>query len=191
MNPHKMNKVDLSQLNEQEQKAFQMYGKLPQKNLLSKINKERKYFDSGDYMMSKAGVSPPQPLGTAIPTPEGVPHASPPTNGQLSSSPTNSNSIPDQAARRPSQAIVGMGISPAAESEAMGIPGSHQRRGSERCAEAFGAAALTPRSHSRISPPGTFREGVPPQSSYPIHHGNFGSSPVKTSALARRTDEEM
>lgn len=29
----------LQQLNEQEQKAFQMYGKLPQKNLLSKINK--------------------------------------------------------------------------------------------------------------------------------------------------------
>lgn len=26
-------------MNEQEQKAFQMYGKLPQKNLLSKINK--------------------------------------------------------------------------------------------------------------------------------------------------------
>lgn len=108
-------------MSEQELKAFKMYGKVPAKNLLTKMQKvsrngrvvrvvsgdrrqstgqdrcdcdcavvvdddgcalscearadpftqERKYFDSGDYMMSKAGVSPPQPLGTAIPTPEG------------------------------------------------------------------------------------------------------------------------
>lgn len=32
---------------------------------------DRKYFDSGDYMMSKAGVASAQAPGTAIPTPEG------------------------------------------------------------------------------------------------------------------------
>lgn len=119
---------------------------------------------------------------------------SPPTNGQLASSPTNSAQAPDAGTRRPSQAVVGMGISPAAESEAVGIPG-RQRRGSDRCDDLSlcpSAAALTPRSH-RISPPGTFRDGVPPQSSYPINHnhGAFGSSPVKTSGLARRADEDM
>lgn len=54
---------------------------------------ERKYFDSGDYMMNKAGVMSdtaggPLKVGTAIPTPEHVQHASPPS---LSASPTNSS----------------------------------------------------------------------------------------------------
>lgn len=40
--------------------------------------KERKYFDSGDYNMHKAGVKPEQPSGTAIPTPERLPHVQPP-----------------------------------------------------------------------------------------------------------------
>lgn len=74
-------------MTEQEQKAFKMFGKVPAKNLLTKMQKvrhprlsgrveslmmqDRKYFDSGDYMMNKAGVGNAQPLGTAIPTPEG------------------------------------------------------------------------------------------------------------------------
>lgn len=45
-------------------------------------------------------------------------------------------------------------------------------------------------SSLRISPPGTFREPQPP-SSYPIHHGSLSSSPIKTSALARRTDDDI
>jgi hypothetical protein len=73
-------------MSEQDQKAFKMYGKIPGKNLLTKMQKvrrfglisptyadvqDRKYFDSGDYMMSKAGVASAQAPGTAIPTPEG------------------------------------------------------------------------------------------------------------------------
>jgi hypothetical protein len=73
-------------MSEQDQKAFKMYGKVPGKNLLTKMQKvssgtriarlaadrqDRKYFDSGDYMMSKAGVASAQAPGTAIPTPEG------------------------------------------------------------------------------------------------------------------------
>jgi hypothetical protein len=37
---------------------------------------ERKYFDSGDYALSKAGKAPQQSVGTAIPNPETIPHAS-------------------------------------------------------------------------------------------------------------------
>lgn len=37
--------------------------------------RERKFFDSGDYAMSKAGVSSGEAVGTAIPSPADVPHA--------------------------------------------------------------------------------------------------------------------
>lgn len=80
LNPHKNNKVDISvlfplpfqpsvrrhpltpfpsqSLTEEEQKLFRLYGKLPnKKDLIQNKLKERKYFDSGDYAMSKAGKS--------------------------------------------------------------------------------------------------------------------------------------
>jgi len=85
LNPHKNNKVDISvrsspdpptpkkpslpqrltrpvcliqSLSEEEAKLFRLYGKLPnKKDLLQNKLKERKYFDSGDYAMSKAGKS--------------------------------------------------------------------------------------------------------------------------------------
>ncbi|KAI0356440.1 Endosulfine-domain-containing protein [Trametes cingulata] len=98
MLPAKRNKVDLSKLTEEEQKLFRLYGKLPtHKNVLTKMQKERKYFDSGDYALSKAGKAPQNTVGTAIPSPENIPHAtSPPVHQTLSVSPTNSsmNAIP-------------------------------------------------------------------------------------------------
>jgi len=97
MLPYQRNKIDISKLNPQEQQLFAKYGKLPtHKNVLMK-QKERKYFDSGDYALSKAGVAPPTTVGTAIPNPENIPHASSP-NGHgaghqsLSISPTTSTS---------------------------------------------------------------------------------------------------
>ncbi|KAJ8080398.1 hypothetical protein AAF712_003160 [Marasmius tenuissimus] len=96
MHPAQRNKVDISKLNEQEQLLFRKYGKLPtHKNTLMKMQKDRKYFDSGDYALSKAGVAPQSTVGTAIPNPENIPHASsPPANGHqgLSISPTNPTS---------------------------------------------------------------------------------------------------
>ncbi|KAJ3830611.1 Endosulfine-domain-containing protein [Lentinula raphanica] len=97
MLPAKRNKVDISKLNEQEQLLFAKYGKLPtHKNMLMKMQKDRKYFDSGDYALSKAGVTSQESVGTTIPNPENIPHASsPPTNGSmqsLSTSPTNPTS---------------------------------------------------------------------------------------------------
>ncbi|CCU97407.1 unnamed protein product [Malassezia sympodialis ATCC 42132] len=76
MLPHQQNKIDTSSLSEEEQKLFRLYGKLPnRKDLLANKLKERKYFDSGDYALSKAGRAPKQSVGTAIPNPEMVPHA--------------------------------------------------------------------------------------------------------------------
>ncbi|KAJ7644269.1 camp-regulated phosphoprotein/endosulfine conserved region-domain-containing protein [Roridomyces roridus] len=96
MLPAKRNKIDISKLNEQEQLLFAKYGKLPNhKNVLMKMQKDRKYFDSGDYALSKAGVEPQNTVGTAIPNPENIPHASSPSNGHqggLSISPTNPTS---------------------------------------------------------------------------------------------------
>lgn len=54
----------------------------------NKLKQERKYFDSGDYALSKAGKAPQQSVGTAIPNPETIPHAS------TVSSPPSSNAAP-------------------------------------------------------------------------------------------------
>ncbi|KAH9810036.1 mRNA stability protein [Teratosphaeria destructans] len=80
LNPHQKNKVDISQLTEEEQKLFRLYGKLPnKKDLLQNKLKERKYFDSGDYAMSKAGKSDAGlvgGLGREHPSPDSIPHLS-------------------------------------------------------------------------------------------------------------------
>lgn len=68
---------------------FRLYGKLPtRKDLIGNKLKERKYFDSGDYALSKAGRAPQQSVGTAIPNPETIPHAS------TVSSPPNASAPP-------------------------------------------------------------------------------------------------
>ncbi|KAG9190508.1 Endosulfine-domain-containing protein [Alternaria panax] len=83
MNPHQQNKVDINKMSEQEAKLFRLYGKLPnKKDLLQNKLKERKYFDSGDYALSKAGkagdVGVTQ-VGREHPNPEKIPHIAPPT----------------------------------------------------------------------------------------------------------------
>ncbi|KIM25786.1 hypothetical protein M408DRAFT_50549, partial [Serendipita vermifera MAFF 305830] len=76
-------------MTEEEKKLFMLYGKLPtHKNVLTKVQKDRKYFDSGDYALSKAGVAPQSTVGTAIPSPDSIPHASPPSNLTTSQSGT-------------------------------------------------------------------------------------------------------
>ena len=51
-------KIDLKSLSPQELKLYKMYGRLPsRKDLLKHKLQERKYFDSGDYAMNKAGVT--------------------------------------------------------------------------------------------------------------------------------------
>ncbi|KAI9829760.1 MAG: hypothetical protein M1819_005997 [Sarea resinae] len=86
MNPHQKNKIDISSLSEEEQKLFRLYGKLPnKKDLFQNKLKERKYFDSGDYALSKAGKASDvgvTQIGSQHPSPESIPHlASPTPNG--------------------------------------------------------------------------------------------------------------
>jgi len=74
MLPARQNKIDLSKLSDAEKKVFQLYGKLPtNKSCLLKIPPERKYFDSGDYALSKAGKTA-EPVGVEHPSPEDIPH---------------------------------------------------------------------------------------------------------------------
>ncbi|KAF9538347.1 hypothetical protein EC957_006906 [Mortierella hygrophila] len=64
-------------MSEQEKKLQRMYGKLPTgRDLLGHKLKERKYFDSGDYALSKAGKTT-TPVGSQHPQPENIPHSNP------------------------------------------------------------------------------------------------------------------
>ncbi|KAG5461324.1 MAG: camp-regulated phosphoprotein/endosulfine conserved region-domain-containing protein [Olpidium bornovanus] len=89
-------KVDVSKLTEEEKKVYQKYGKLPTgKDLLGHKLKDRKYFDSGDYAMNKAGKTT-GPVGTSHPSPENIPHSNP--DPHHSSSPAKESSLVHEAA---------------------------------------------------------------------------------------------
>ncbi|KAI9789675.1 MAG: hypothetical protein M1816_005850 [Peltula sp. TS41687] len=85
MNPHQRNKIDINSLSEDEKRLFRLYGKLPnKKDLLQNKLKERKYFDSGDYALSKAGKASDAgvtQIGSQHPNPENIPHLTSPVNG--------------------------------------------------------------------------------------------------------------
>ncbi|RYP45548.1 hypothetical protein DL768_008140 [Monosporascus sp. mg162] len=91
MNPHQKNKIDIKSLSPDEQRLFRLYGKLPSKSdHFAKHLKERKYFDSGDYAMNKAGKGDSVDtgaVGSQHPVPENIPHLTSPNgangNGQL------------------------------------------------------------------------------------------------------------
>ncbi|OXV11054.1 hypothetical protein Egran_01184 [Elaphomyces granulatus] len=78
MNPLQRNKLDISSMSPDEQRLFRLYGKLPTKrDLLQNKLKERKYFDSGDYALSKAGKASDvgvTNIGSRHPLPENIPH---------------------------------------------------------------------------------------------------------------------
>ena len=75
----------LQSLSPDEQRLFRLYGKLPSKaDHLAKALKERKYFDSGDYALSKAGKAgsvDTGSVGSEHPLPENIPHLSSPNVG--------------------------------------------------------------------------------------------------------------
>ncbi|KAH7084908.1 camp-regulated phosphoprotein/endosulfine conserved region-domain-containing protein [Paraphoma chrysanthemicola] len=84
----------MQKMNADEARLFRLYGKLPnKKDLLQNKLKERKYFDSGDYALSKAGKASDvgvTQVGREHPNPEKIPHIAPPTanglnghNGQI------------------------------------------------------------------------------------------------------------
>ncbi|KAK4126674.1 Endosulfine-domain-containing protein [Parathielavia appendiculata] len=85
MNPHQAKKIDIKSLSPEEQRLFRLYGKLPSRSdHFAKHLKERKYFDSGDYAMSKAGKGDSVDtgaVGSQHPVPENIPHLSSPVSG--------------------------------------------------------------------------------------------------------------
>ncbi|KAK3294981.1 camp-regulated phosphoprotein/endosulfine conserved region-domain-containing protein [Chaetomium fimeti] len=85
MNPHQAKKVDVKSLSPEEQRLFRLYGKLPNRSdHFAKHLKDRKYFDSGDYAMSKAGKGDSVDtgaVGSQHPVPENIPHLSSPISG--------------------------------------------------------------------------------------------------------------
>ncbi|CAO3593314.1 unnamed protein product [Absidia cylindrospora] len=91
MNPAQSNKIDMSQLNEEERKLFKMYG--------HKL-KERKYFDSGDYALSQAGKEPESAIGSEHPSPETIPHSNPAGNTAGSSPVKESPLVPENQERQ-------------------------------------------------------------------------------------------
>jgi len=94
------------QLNEEEQKLLKLYGRLPsKKKILGNKLQDRKFFDSGDYALSRAGKDEPGlHVGHQHPTPENIPHSmtsplgvastqSSANIGQLSGSPVKEPSL--------------------------------------------------------------------------------------------------
>ncbi|KAL1842222.1 hypothetical protein VTJ49DRAFT_5834 [Mycothermus thermophilus] len=72
-------------LSPEEQRLFRLYGKLPSRSdHFAKHLKERKYFDSGDYAMNKAGKGnsvDTGAVGSQHPLPENIPHLTSPVMG--------------------------------------------------------------------------------------------------------------
>ncbi|TIC73697.1 2-oxoglutarate dehydrogenase, E1 component [Wallemia mellicola] len=92
-------KTTMSDLKAQEEQLKSKFGHLKPKKgapgALLGANKGRQYFDSGDYAMQQAGVkTSSEPVGTAIPKPETIPHSSPSANSNALSSSPNSGQQP-------------------------------------------------------------------------------------------------
>ncbi|RSH83608.1 hypothetical protein EHS25_005512 [Saitozyma podzolica] len=132
-------------MSEQDQKARRLYGKFPAKNLLA-VKKDHKYFDSGEYMMAKAGIRTGEALGLGSPGLESVTHATLSDDGcplaEHASSPRDahppqSHTAPESAERDARDLhghSTGVGIYPQETSDAKEMPGvgfGHMRRGSE------------------------------------------------------------
>ncbi|RKO92242.1 camp-regulated phospho protein/endosulfine conserved region-domain-containing protein, partial [Blyttiomyces helicus] len=67
-------------LSDEDKAFYEKYGRLPpqKKQVLGqRLKGDRKYFDSGDYAMSKAGKSSPTEVGSQHPSPERIPHSIP------------------------------------------------------------------------------------------------------------------
>ncbi|KAH9900188.1 Endosulfine-domain-containing protein [Xylariomycetidae sp. FL2044] len=139
MNPHQKNKIDVSSLSPEEQRLFRLYGKLPSKSdHFAKHLKERKYFDSGDYAMSKAGKGDSVDtgsVGSQHPVPENIPHLSSPTHGQ-NGGPGGHHHHPSIHAGGAGGASLGQQSSPVKESSFL-----NRQTSAENAVEDDGAAA--------------------------------------------------
>ncbi|KAJ6131036.1 mRNA stability protein [Penicillium sp. IBT 18751x] len=161
MNPHQQNKVDINAMTPEEQKLFRLYGKMPnKKDLLQNKLKERKYFDSGDYALSKAGKASDvgvTSIGSRHPVPENIPHltaTSPGANNGAGNGGVNAQGqhIPGSISGHPGS-IGFQSRSPAKE-------GSFLHRGTSMSEGSVGPDDDKEAKELSVSPPAA-REGVP------------------------------
>jgi len=163
MNPHQQNKVDIKSLSPDEQRLLRLYGKVPtKKDLLQNKLKERKYFDSGDYALSKAGRASDvgvTNIGSRHPVPENIPHLTASSPG-ANSSVANGNGVHGQGHSIPGS-ISGHPGSIGFQSRSPVKEASFLHRGTS--VDDSGDSVTDDKTggkESSISPP-TVREGVP------------------------------
>ncbi|KAK3392854.1 camp-regulated phosphoprotein/endosulfine conserved region-domain-containing protein [Podospora didyma] len=75
--------IDVKSLSPDEARLFRLYGRIPSQShhFVRHLQKERKYFDSGDYALSQAGKGNTLDVGAVgslHPAPQNIPHPSPP-----------------------------------------------------------------------------------------------------------------
>lgn len=101
-------------LSPEEQRLFRLYGKLPsQAAVFAKNQQQRKYFDSGDYALNKAGKGDGMDTGTVgdkHPDPENIRHGSinSPVGGSIIGAPATGASAGAGAASASSAAPGGV-----------------------------------------------------------------------------------
>ena len=137
-------------LSPDEQRLFRLYGKLPSKaDHLAKALKERKYFDSGDYALSKAGKAgsvDTGSVGSEHPLPENIPHLSSPNVGNAAQGGSgNGNQLHGVAGHSLTGSISGQSGSPVKESSFLNRETSID--------ELDGDKQMGDRAHDSISPP--------------------------------------
>ncbi|KAL8392569.1 hypothetical protein RB595_002673 [Gaeumannomyces hyphopodioides] len=142
MNPHQKNKS----LSPEEQRLFRLYGKLPSKSdHFAKHLKERKYFDSGDYALSKAGKADSVDagsVGSQHPVPENIPHLSSPVSGSSGSSGRANGLIPHL--HPPAGSSAGAAAAAAAGSPVKESSVLHRETSADEVAEEMDKAAAAP-----------------------------------------------
>ncbi|CAI7594169.1 hypothetical protein PCG10_009368 [Penicillium crustosum] len=167
MNPHQQNKVDINSLSPEEQRLLRLYGKMPtKKDVLQNKLKERKYFDSGDYALSKAGKASDvgvTNIGSRHPVPENIPHltsTSPGANNSASNGSVSSQGgqqIPGSISGHPGS-IGFQSRSPIKEG------GSYLHRGTSisegEAGSGLASGSVQGEQELSVSPPAA-REGVP------------------------------
>ncbi|KAL4809773.1 camp-regulated phosphoprotein/endosulfine conserved region-domain-containing protein [Aspergillus unguis] len=170
MNPHQQNKIDTSKLSPDEQRLLRLYGKVPnRKDVLQNKLKERKYFDSGDYALSKAGKAADvgvTNIGSQHPVPENIPHltaTSPGANNPMAAS--NGGSISAQGGQHIPGSISSHPGSVGFQSRSPVKEGSFLHRGrsadeSENAPESEAAENKDQDQDEAVSPPPA-TEGVP------------------------------
>jgi hypothetical protein len=167
MNPHQQNKVDINSLSPEEQRLLRLYGKMPtKKDVLQNKLKERKYFDSGDYALSKAGKASDvgvTNIGSRHPVPENIPHLTSTSPGANNSA--NNGSVSSQGGQQIPGSISGHPGSIGFQSRSpIKDGGSFLHRGTSvsegEASSGLASGSVQGEQELSVSPPAA-REGVP------------------------------